>query len=363
MLRRCPGPTEFFTQFAEAANCLAVDHPAVLDDGRDLLWMLEDSDVGDGIAVPNDDVSKLARRDYPDLAGQVDHGRVTAGIGQNRLHRRHADFPDEQFRFLAVPPAVGESGGVARITAAQYRDTAGACVADHLKAGDQLHFEAIAHSVAKPSRCGTVLDPDPGRGQNRRDRHPSLGDNIEVVLARKIAVVDQINTGLGGSAGRGRAARVDRNLYVVPVGFVDDRRDLVIGDRLHIAPGRISDLDQVDPAFALLAGLADELVTRIAQDTCRIGRGSLRGRVGVGIENAAVIAQRTTRDDHARASKSPPSTASRTVTSVNHLPPGTAMLVTPARSTRPIAYAAQRVQNSALEVYLTPGNAPWCSEI
>jgi hypothetical protein len=41
-----------------------------------------------------------------------------------------------------------------------------------------------------------------------------------------------------------------------------------------------------------------------------------------------------------------PSTASRTVTSVNHLPPGTAMLVTPARSTRPIACAAQRVQNS-----------------
>ena len=57
-------------------------------------------------------------------------------------------------------------------------------------------------------------------------------------------------------------------------------------------------------------------------------------------------------------SNSPPDTASRTVTSVNHLPPGTAMLVTPARNTRPIAYAAHKVQNSALEVYLTPGNAP-----
>jgi hypothetical protein len=57
-------------------------------------------------------------------------------------------------------------------------------------------------------------------------------------------------------------------------------------------------------------------------------------------------------------SNSPPSTASRTVTSVNHLPPGTAMLVTPARSTRPIAYAAHKVQNSALDVYFTPGSPP-----
>jgi hypothetical protein len=57
-------------------------------------------------------------------------------------------------------------------------------------------------------------------------------------------------------------------------------------------------------------------------------------------------------------SSSPPATASRTVTSVNHLPPGTAMPVTPARSTRPIARAAPKVQNSALEVYLMPGTAP-----
>jgi hypothetical protein len=39
------------------------------------------------------------------------------------------------------------------------------------------------------------------------------------------------------------------------------------------------------------------------------------------------------------------------------------MLVTPARRTRPIACAAHKVQNSALEVYFTLGNAPWCSEM
>ena len=95
-------------------------------------------------------------------------------------------------------------------------------------------------------------------------------------------MIDQINTGLGGDTGRGRAARVDRNLDIVPVGFADDRRDLVIGNRLHIAPGRIGDFDQVDPAFALLAGLADELVTHIAQNARRIGQASFGGVVGSG---------------------------------------------------------------------------------
>src|SRR6201987_6433500 len=157
MLRECPGPTEFLTQLAEAANCLAVDHPAVLDDGRDLLWPLEDGDVGDRVTVPNDDVAELARRDHPNLAGQVDHGRVAAGIGQNCLHRRHPNFPDEQFRFLAVPPAVGEGRGVARITAAQYRDAAGAGVADHLKAGVDLRLEAIARPAIETPRRSAVL--------------------------------------------------------------------------------------------------------------------------------------------------------------------------------------------------------------
>jgi hypothetical protein len=63
-------------------------------------------------------------------------------------------------------------------------------------------------------------------------------------------VVDQIDAGLGGGAGRGRAARVDRDLDVVPVGFIDDCGDLVLGDRLNIAPGGIGNLDQVDPALA-----------------------------------------------------------------------------------------------------------------
>jgi hypothetical protein len=38
---------------------------------------------------------------------------------------------------------------------------------------------------------------------------------------------------------------VDRDLDVVPVGFIDDGGDLILGDRLDIAPGGIGDLDQV----------------------------------------------------------------------------------------------------------------------
>jgi hypothetical protein len=57
---------------------------------------------------------------------------------------------------------------------------------------------------------------------------------------------------------------VDRDLDIAPVGFIDDGCDFVIGNRLHIAPSGIGDLDQIHPALALLAGLADELVARIA---------------------------------------------------------------------------------------------------
>src|SRR4029077_13852153 len=147
------------------------------------------------------------------------------------------------------------------------------------------------------------------------------------------------------------------NFDVAPVSLVDDSGDLVIGDRLHIAPSRVGDFDQINSPLALSAGLANELVARIAQDAGRIGRSAFEGRVRIGIKNAAVIAEGPARDNHARALEQP--TASRKVTSVNHLPPGTTMLVTPARSTCPIACAAQRVQNSAVEVYFMPGNAPW----
>ena len=40
-----------------------------------------------------------------------------------------------------------------------------------------------------------------------------------------------------------RITEVDRDFDVVPVRFIDDRRDLVLGDRLDIAPGGVGDID------------------------------------------------------------------------------------------------------------------------
>jgi len=35
-----------------------------------------------------------------------------------------------------------------------------------------------------------MLGADPGRGQHWRDRHPGLGDDVEIPLRRQIGVVD-----------------------------------------------------------------------------------------------------------------------------------------------------------------------------
>src|SRR5207245_8767461 len=150
--------------------------------------------------------------------------------------------------------SVAKGGRIAGVAAAQYRDAAVTGIADHPERGVELRPQAIAYPVADTPPGGAVLDPDPRRGQHRRNRHPLLGDDVEVVVARPVAVVDQIDPGLGGSTGRGRATRVYSDLDVVPVGFVEGGRDFVIGDGLHIAPGGSGDLDQVDAAFALLAG-------------------------------------------------------------------------------------------------------------
>jgi len=52
-------------------------------------------------------------------------------------------------------------------------------------------------------------------------------------------------------------------------------------------------------------------------------------------------------------------TASRNVTSTNHLPPGTETLVKPARRIGIKFWAARKVQNSALVGNPIPGGTPW----
>ena len=150
-----------------------------------------------------------------------------------------------------------------------------------------------------------MLGADPGRGQHWRDRHPDLGDDVEIRLRRQIGVVDQTDTGFGSGAGRSRTARVDGDFDVVSVSLIDNSGDLVIGDRLHIAPSRVGDFDQINSPLALFAGLANELVSGIAQDAGRIGRSAFEGWVRIGIKNATVIAEGPARDDHAWALEQP----------------------------------------------------------
>ena len=150
-----------------------------------------------------------------------------------------------------------------------------------------------------------MLGADPGRGQHWRERHPSLGDHVEISLRCEIGVVDQIDAGLSSGAGRSRTARMDRDFDVVSMSLIDNGSDLVIGDGLHVAPGRVGDLDQIDTSLALSAGLANELVARIAQHARRVSRSAFKGWIRVGIKNAAVIAEGPARDNHARALEQP----------------------------------------------------------
>jgi len=55
---------------------------------------------------------------------------------------------------------------------------------------------------------------------------------------------------------------VDRDFDIVPVSLIDNGSDLVIGDRLYIAPSRVGDLDQIDTPLALSAGPQRGIITK-----------------------------------------------------------------------------------------------------
>src|SRR5262245_38150157 len=98
---------------------------------------------------------------------------------------------------------------------------------------------------------------------------------------------------------------MDRDFDVVPMCLIDNGGNLVISDGLHVTPSRVGDFDQVDTSLALSAGLTDELVARIAQYAGGVGRSAFKGRARVGIKYAAVVAEGSARDNHARALEQP----------------------------------------------------------
>jgi len=164
---------------------------------------------------------------------------------------------------------VAEGRGVASVAAAHHRYAAIARVAKHLEGGVQLRAQAIPHPITQTPAGTAVLDPDPGRGQHWRNRHPRLGDDVEIRLGCQIGVVDQIDAGFSRGAGRGRTARVDDDFDVVPVSLVDNKGDLVVGDGLYIAPSRVGDFNQINSPLALFAGLANELVAQLQAASAR----------------------------------------------------------------------------------------------
>src|SRR6266850_4292614 len=113
---------------------------------------------------------------------------------------------------------------------------------------------------------------------------------------RRNADASQLSTSHGTCSVR-RLARLlgVRQRATSKTAWIGDGR---LGSSLqHGGTGRLS--------TPLSAGLANELVARIAQDAGRIGRSAFKGRVTIGIKNAAVIAEGPARDNHARALKQP----------------------------------------------------------
>jgi hypothetical protein len=176
---------------AEAAR-LTSDDPTVLDDRRNFTRPLQHGNVGKRVAVPNHDVGELAGGNHADLTFEAYEPGIAARIGDDRFHRRHTDLLDQQLRLFAVPTPMAEGRGVAGVAAAHHQYAAIARIAKHLEGGVQLRAQAIPHPITQTSAGTAVLDPDPGRGQHWRERHPGLGDDVEIVLRCQIRVVDQI---------------------------------------------------------------------------------------------------------------------------------------------------------------------------
>jgi hypothetical protein len=110
-----------------------------------------------------------------------------------------------------------------------------------------------------------------------------LGDDVEIGLARPVAVVDQIDTRLGGGAGRGRAVRVERDfgasgrnggsdLLQVTADRASKRTILgtakARGAGVHICPsqsdtgGQLPAFSRTNPANTAIASTPSRIITR-----------------------------------------------------------------------------------------------------
>ena len=180
------------------------------------------------------------------------------------------------------------------------------------------------------------------------DRNAALGHRFEIGLGREIGMDDPIDARLGGGARRARTARMDGDAQIAAMRLGGDRGDLLLRQHLRFAGTAVGHLDEIDAVLALAAHLVDHLIRAVAQHA--------HGMIGRADPGRLVILDAAIGDDHAAGAMNArplhhaEPIASRTATSMKQVPPGTAMLVTPARSTRCALRAALMVLSSGRDV-------------
>src|SRR5262249_46845715 len=113
---------------------------------------------------------------------------------------------------------------------------------------------------------------DKGRGWH--DADAVLCDGLELGFGCQVGMHDPVDSRFCSRPGRSRSSRVNRNPDVVTVGFVNYRRDLLLGNGLGLAGAAIGHLDKVDAVLALSSHFTDHLPRTLAERADAVLRGA-----------------------------------------------------------------------------------------
>ena len=107
--------------------------------------VLQDADVGDRIAVDQQQVGEIAGLDHAELVAHAHDLAAVFGRGEDRLHRREAEHVDEGLEVLGVGAL--RRPGEAVVAADQHADAAPV----HLRHGLDAHARARARTAWRPA--------------------------------------------------------------------------------------------------------------------------------------------------------------------------------------------------------------------
>jgi len=79
-----------------------VDDPAILDDHGEMLATLQYPDIGQWIALENDQIGQTTGLQHSHLLVQTEHKGIIARAGDNRLHGRVAPVVHQNGGFVGV---------------------------------------------------------------------------------------------------------------------------------------------------------------------------------------------------------------------------------------------------------------------